>query len=142
MIKKIFNPGNYPLNINLILLLLHIIVGIFMLSHGMGKFSKLFGNEPIKFADPYGIGVTASLALAVFAEVFCSFFLIFGIATRFSAFSLLITMFTIVFVVHGSDGFGKQELPSLYGIIYLVLAIAGAGKISIDNWIYSKIKKG
>jgi len=141
MIKKIFNPGNYPQNINLILFLLRITVGFFMLSHGMGKFSKLFGDEPIKFADPYGIGITVSLALTVFAEVFCSLFLIFGIASRFAAFSLLFTMLTIIFVVHGTDGFGKQELPSIYAVIYFVIAFVGAGKISIDNWIYTKINK-
>ena len=138
MIKNIFNPGSYPNNLNLVLLLLRISVGIFMLSHGLGKFSKLFGDEPIMFADPIGVGVTASLALAVFAEVLCSIFLIFGIATRIAATPLLVTMLVATFIVHGNDGFEKQELPLLYGIIYLIIAITGAGKISIDNLIYKK----
>lgn len=139
MIKNIFNPGAYPRNINFVLLLLRIAVGVFMLSHGIGKFLKLFGSEPIMFADPIGIGETASLALTVFAEVFCSLLLIFGIATRFAAIPLPITMLVAVFIVHANDGFGKQELPLLYLFIYLTIAIAGAGKLSIDNWIYNKI---
>lgn len=110
-----------------------------MLTHGAGKFSKLFGDAPIKFADPLGVGVTASLALAVFAEVFCSVLLILGLTTRLAAIPLLITMLVIAFVVHANDGFGKQELPLLYSIIYLSIAITGAGVISIDNWIYRKI---
>ena len=141
MIKKIFNPGNYPNNINTALLLLRLVVGIFMLTHGAGKFSTLFGEGPIQFADPIGVGATASLALAVFAEVFCSLFLIFGIGTRLAAIPLVITMLVAAFIIHSSDGFGKQEFPLLYATVYLVIAIAGAGKISIDHWIYNKINR-
>ena len=138
MLKIIFNPGNYSTKINLILFLLRFAVGIFMFLHGIGKFSKLFGDALIKFADPMGLGVTTSLALTVFAEVFCSVLLIFGLGTRLAAIPLLITMLVAAFIVHGADGFGKQELPLLYSIIYLTISIAGAGKISIDYRIYQK----
>lgn len=136
MFKSIFNPGNYPSNINYILLILRLVAGGFMLTHGLGKFIKLFGSDPIQFADPIGLGVTASLILTVFAEVLCSAFLILGLATRLSAIPLLITMLVAAFVVHATDGFGKQELPLLYAAMYLVIAIAGAGKYSIDKKIY------
>lgn len=138
MIKNILNPGSYPNNINLILFLLRIGVGVFMLTHGLGKFSNLFGNDPIQFPDPIGVGATASLALTVFAEVFCSIILILGLATRLAAIPLLITMLVAAFVIHATDGFGKQELPLLYGMIYFAIAIAGAGKFSLDHWIYQK----
>lgn len=140
MIKNIFNPGSYPTKINFVLLILRISAGAFMLSHGWGKFLILLGSDPIQFADPIGIGVTASLALTVFAEVFCSVFLILGLGTRFAATPLLITMLVAAFIVHANDGFGKMELALLYGVIYLVVTIAGAGKISIDHWIYNKLK--
>lgn len=106
MIKTIFNPGNYPKNIDFALLILRIAGGGFMLTHGIGKFIKLTGDEPIQFADPIGVGVTASLILTVFAEVFCSIFLILGLAARFSAIPLLITMLVAAFLVHANDGFG------------------------------------
>ena len=140
MIKNIFNPGSYPININLALLILRLTVGGFMLSHGLGKFSKLVGDEVIQFADPFGIGVTASLALVVFAEMFCSVFLILGIATRLSAIPLIITMLVAAFIAHADDGFGKQELPLLYMLCYIVLLISGPGKIALDSVIYSKLK--
>lgn len=139
MIKKIFNPGNYPGNIDLALLLLRLAAGAFMLTHGIGKFMNLFGNEPIQFVDPIGIGVTASLALAVFAEVFCSILLILGLAARFSTIPLLITMLVAAFIVHAGDGFGKQELALLYSVVYLLLTISGAGKISLDNLIFKRL---
>lgn len=136
MIKTIYNSGNYSKQINLVLLVLRIVSGAFMLTHGIGKYSKLFNNAPIAFADPIGIGESASLALTVFSEVFCSLLLIVGFSTRLAAIPLLITMLVAAFVVHVDDGFGKQELPLIYAAIYFVIAISGAGKASIDNWLY------
>lgn len=136
MIKTLFNPGKYPSVINFTLLILRFVGGAFMLTHGIGKFIKLIGSDPIKFADPLGIGVTASLSLAVFTEVFCAIFLILGFATRFSAILLMITMLVAALIVHANDGFAKQELPLLYSTIYLAIALTGAGKYSIDQLIY------
>jgi putative oxidoreductase len=141
MIKNILHPGNYPNSINMAILILRITAGAFMLTHGMGKFSLLFGDEAIQFPDPIGVGAAASLALAVFSEVLCSLFLIFGIATRLSAIPLIITMLVAAFVVHSSDGFGKQELPLLYAVVYIALAVTGSGKISVDRLIFNKLDR-
>lgn len=141
MIKNIFSPGKYPNNINFILMLLRFTVGVLMLTHGVGKLSALLAEGPIQFPDPIGLGAATSLTLAVFAEFFCSILLIFGIGTRLAAIPLLTTMLVAAIIVHANDGIGKQELPLLYASIYLVIAIVGAGKISIDNWIYKKIKR-
>ncbi|MBL7925084.1 MAG: DoxX family protein [Bacteroidia bacterium] len=138
MKNRIFYPGDYPKSVDMALLILRLAAGAFMLTHGAGKFSKLFGDEPILFADPLGLGANLSLALTVFSEVLCSLFIIFGWATRLSAIPLLITMAVAAFVVHAGDGFGKQELPAMYAVVYLFIAVAGAGKISIDHWLYQK----
>jgi putative oxidoreductase len=139
MIKHAFHPGNYPKKVDVSLLLLRLVAGGFMLTHGMGKFAKLLSGDPIQFADPIGVGVTASLALAVFSEVFCSIFSIIGFATRLSGVPLIITMLVAAFIVQAGAGFGKQELPLLYATIYLILVVAGAGKISLDKWVYDRI---
>ena len=138
MIKSLFYTGTYSKNINLLLLLVRIIVGAFMLTHGWGKFLKLIGDGAITFADPLGIGETTSLVLTVFAEVFCSILIILGLATRFAAIPSLITMLVAAFIVHANDGFGKQELALLYGTIYLVIAVLGAGKYSLDYLIFKR----
>ena len=141
MFKTIFYPGSLSNYSDLTLLLMRIGVGALMLSHGAGKFMKLFGDEPVKFSDPLGVGATASLALAVFAEVFCSVFLIFGFATRLSVVPLIITMLVAVLLIHTHDPFPKKELPLLYIIIYLSISIFGAGKFSVDNLIYKKLSQ-
>jgi putative oxidoreductase len=139
--KKIFDAGQYPKNINIALLLLRAAAGIFMLTHGMGKIAKLFSDAPVQFADPIGIGPAASLALTVFAEVVCSFLLFFGAATRPAAAILFINMFIAGLVVHGGDPFNKMELALLYGVVHAALAIAGAGKYSVDNFLYRGFNK-
>ena len=139
MTKKLLNPGSYTREINITLLFLRITIGIFMLTHGFGKLTMLFEGGPVQFADPIGIGPTASLILAVFAEVLCSILLIFGIATRFAVIPLLITMLVAVLIVHSDDAFRVKEMALLYLSVFISILIAGAGKISIDNLIYKKI---
>ncbi len=141
LLKLSFDTGKYPNNVSVSLLFLRIIVGTFMLTHGFVKLLMLFGDDPIQFADPIGIGVTASFVLTVFAEFLCSVFLIFGFATRFSALSILITMLVAALIVHAPDAFMRKELPLLYAAIYLVLIITGAGKYSVDQLISKKIKQ-
>ena len=133
LINNMLSPGTYPTHVNIALLILRVVVGIFMLTHGIGKFQSLFGSEPIQFFDPLGIGPTPSLALAVFAEVFCAILLIFGLATRLAAIPLLTTMLVAGIIVHANDPFSAKELPLTFGLIHLTIAIIGAGRYSIDQ---------
>ena len=136
---NVFNPGFYPNNVSTALLILRVVIGIFMLTHGWGKMETLFSGEPTQFADPIGLGASFSLALTVFAEVLCSILLIIGLGTRLAAIPLLITMLVAAFIVHANDGFGKQEFALLYAVIYLTISIIGAGKYSLD-YLLSKNK--
>ena len=138
MINKLLNPGIHQQKIDYALLFLRITIGVLMLTHGIGKFVQLLGNQPIQFADPIGIGETASLTLAVFAEVFCSIFLILGMATRLAIIPLFTTMVVAVLVVHSGDVFRVKEMALLYLAVFITIGITGAGKISIDNLIYKK----
>lgn len=115
------------------LLILRFTVGFLMLyGHGWGKMLKLFGEDPIKFADPFGLGMTASLALTVFAEALCSFLLIIGLGTRLATIPLIILMLTIIFIIHWGDPFNKIEFGLLYLVPYVCILLMGAGRISID----------
>ena len=142
MMKNLFNPGIYSENINVAILLNRIAIASFMLVHGLSKFSTLAGPEPAAFADPLGIGATSSLMLAVFAEVFCSVFLMLGFAIRVTVVPLIATMLIAVFLIHANDAYGKKELALLYLLVYMTIASVGSGKYSIDYWIYRKCRSG
>lgn len=138
---NVFSTAQNKDLVSIALFFLRITVGTFMLVHGLMKFELLVSNTQIVFPDPLGVGSLSSLRLAVFAEVFCSILLILGLITRLATIPLIITMFVAVFTIHGSDGFEKKELGGLYLLIYLFLLIAGAGKYSLDHFIYKRSKK-
>ena len=108
-----------------------------MLVHGLPKLKSLF-TEDVSFADPIGIGVIPSLFLTVFAEVICSFLILLGLGTRLAVIPLVITMLVAICIIHGNDGFGKQEMALHYLIIYLLLFFTGSGKYSLDQLLFKK----
>ena len=114
------------------LLLLRLGGGGFMLTHGLPKLIKLFTVGAGRFPDPFGIGATASLSLAVFSEVFCAVLLMLGFRTRWASLPLVVTMGVAAFLVHGADPFKKKELALVYLCIYLALALLGGGRFSLD----------
>lgn len=125
--------------IDLGLLLLRLGAGGLMLTHGTPKLFKLFGGEEIVFADPLGIGMGITLALAVFAEFICSILVILGLGTRLAVIPLMITLFTAAFIIHAADPFQRKEMALLYLLIFTVLLITGAGKHALDfYWIKRK----
>ncbi|MCO4821897.1 MAG: DoxX family protein, partial [Flavobacteriaceae bacterium] len=83
--------------------------------------------------DPIGVGPTLSLILALIGEVVAPVLIIVGFKTRLAAIPAFITMAVAAFIVHADDGFGTKEKALLYALIFLVIYIAGAGKISIDK---------
>ena len=125
------------------LLLLRLWLGLTMLfTHGLAKLTN-FGEMSSKFLDLFGIGSTTSLALAVFAEVFCSAMLAVGLLTKFAAFTLSITMLVAFAMVHEMKLGGERsgELAFIYLAGYVTLLAAGPGRYSADGFLFSKATK-
>ena len=139
--KRIFNTSSNQTVVSTALLILRIGIACFMLTHGWPKLMKLLAGGEIQFLDPFGLGATASFVLAIFAEVLCSFLLLFGLATRWATIPLIITMLVAIFVAHAADGFQKQELPGHYVLVYLFLLLVGPGKYSLDYFIGRKLSR-
>ena len=113
-------------------LVLRLVGGGLMLTHGIPKLMKLI-NGDFGFADPIGIGATPSLILTVLAEALCAFLILIGFKTKWASVPLMITMLVAAFVVHGADPLAKKELAFLYFAIYLALFSLGSGKFSLDG---------
>ena len=118
---------------NIGLALLRIIPSAIMLIvHGLPKLKKLLAGN-FEFADPIGIGAAPSLFLTVIGEFVAPLLIIIGFKTRFAAIPAAITMFVAAFVIHGADPFAKKELALLYFVFFLIIALVGPGKYSIDK---------
>lgn len=133
--QKLLTLDFIPRSVDLALLVLRLWLGLSMvLIHGWGKLANLIAGTS-KFPDLLGIGATPALLLAIFAEFFCSLFLIIGLWTRLAAVMLAITMSVAFFVAHGAklSGQGSGELAFVYLAGYVVVLLAGAGKYSIDG---------
>lgn len=120
------------------LLFLRIGIAGLMLSHGLPKLFLLFGSTEIEFADPIGIGESATLSLAVFTEVICSILIGIGLATRLASLAIVLTMGVAFFVVHSNDPFQTKELALVYLVVYAFITITGSGKYALDHYFLKK----
>lgn len=116
------------------ILFLRVTTGLTMLFvHGWAKIAD-FSEKSAQFPDPLGVGPKASMALAIFAEVFCSAALTLGVATRLALIPLLILMGVAFALVHAGAPFSQRELSMHFLIAYVTLMITGPGTLSIDGW--------
>ena len=136
--KNLFSTKINLKSLDYALLLIRIAVAAFMLTHGYPKLMKLMVGGEIQFADPFGLGMTISLVLVVFAEFVCSILIGIGLGTRLVTIPLIITMLVAAFIAHGGDPFGKKEMSLLYLVMYIFLLFTGSGKFSVDHLISRK----
>lgn len=141
--KKLALNSNQPINLDLGLLLIRIIIGLLMAFYG---YEKLIHFETMAASDFWAknvnfLGFTGKvpLALTIFAELFCSILLIIGLLSRLALIPLLICMgFIIVAIMQfsvlnsGDNGY-EFNTAFVYFIIYLALFFTGSGKYSLDN---------
>ena len=137
MIQYLIKVKNYSMPINLALLVLRIVISSMMLTHGGPKFLRLLDGN-MKFGDPIGIGSEVSFLLVVFAEFFCSIFIILGLGTRLASIPLLITMLVALLIAHEADPILDHVNVLGYIVTYVILFFTGSGKHSLDYKIFQK----
>ena len=130
--KKLISTQYSPALFNGAMLLIRLSFGLMMMYKGYNKMVH-FAEIKAQFIDFLGLGATFSLALVIFAEFFCSLFLILGLFTRLSTVPLIITMSVALFKVHQTDIFGKGEAAALFLAAYLLILMLGPGKVSVDG---------
>ena len=112
--------------------ILRISFSLMMLTHGISKVDRLFADE-IKFSDPIGIGSFLSLILIAFAEFVAPIFILIGFKSRWFSIFPVIGMAVAAFVSHWEDPFPRKEKALLFMFGFLVIAMIGSGKYSIDK---------
>jgi len=139
--KKILSADQNSNGVNIALLIARVGIAGLMLTHGVPKLGMLLSGGPIQFPPIMGMSPEFSLGLTVFAEVFCSLFILAGFATRFAVVPLIITMLVALIIIHSADPIAKQEPALQYLLVYLVLLFAGSGKYSVDYLLQRNNRK-
>lgn len=119
---------------NFAMFILRVALGVLMLSHGYGKLIHFNGMKG-SFINFLGLGSAISLMLDIFAEFFCSIFLILGLFTRLAVIPILIAMSVALIKVHHGDLFGAGERAAIYIACSITILFCGPGKISADGMI-------
>lgn len=129
-----------PTSTDLALLVLRLWFGLSMLVlHGWGKLMN-FSTLSNKFADPFGLGTTASVILIIIAELVCAGLIAIGLFTRWAALIMGGGMATAFWAAHGAKltGPGNGELAFLYVGACVALFLCGAGRFSVDAGMGAK----
>jgi len=125
---------------------------------GVKKFNgnNWFANFQDNFLFPFNyVPVEISWFMATWAEILGGLSLLFGLFTRFWAFSLVIVSIVAISGVHWPDdwnslaelwkgyaitdkGFGNYRVPLLFIAMLFPLIFLGAGKLSLDNLLAKK----
>ncbi|MBB3186135.1 DoxX family protein [Microbacter margulisiae] len=136
------------------LLLVRLALGIVILPHGMQKALGMFGgygfSGTVGFFESMGIPLILAV-LVILAEFAGSIGILLGLATRFMAASLFISMTGAMFLgghIHNGffmNWFGMQKGEGIeYFILVLGMALAlvvgGSGRYAVDNCISKKLK--
>jgi len=111
--------------------------GLMLLIHGWPKL-MIYGQKAATFPDPLGLGSSVSLALVIFAELFCAAFIVAGLATRIVAIPLIFNFLVAGLVFHGADPLAKRELALFYLAVFVVIFLLGPGKYSGDAYFQKR----
>jgi putative oxidoreductase len=119
--------------------LIRILVGLMMAYHGtetfdaakMTDYGKWLGD--LHFPNPQLMAY-----LGKGTEFFGGVFLALGLFTRFATVPLSITMLVISFFMGKGKIFMDDQHPFLFVLLFLVFFFVGAGKWSLDYWLFDK----
>jgi putative oxidoreductase len=129
-------------NVDAALALLRLIVGVVFLAHGAQKlFVFGFGGVAGSFAKMGVPAASITGPLVALVEFFGGLALIAGLLTRLAGLGLAVTMVGAIAFVHLAAGFfgpKGMEFPLTLLAATVALAVAGAGRYSLDHAIATR----
>lgn len=138
MLRDFLFPAYHNFGLSVMLVMARIAFGAMFLTHGLQKMAN-FGPLSQSFPQVMGLNSSVSLALAIFAEVFCTLGFITGFLYRLSMIPMIFTMVVAAFVVHANDPFSAKEMALLYLFIFIIMYILGPGSIAADYFFARRI---
>jgi putative oxidoreductase len=113
--------------------LLRVGAGLLFMQHGLQKLFGFFGGQTVPLASQLGVAGILELVGGVLIVV--------GLFTRPVAAILALEMLAAIAIAHlprgGAPIQNGAELPLLYALIFIFLAVAGPGPYSVDASVVS-----
>lgn len=112
---------------------------------GIMKFKgeNWFADIQNAFPFPFNlIPADVNWHLATYTELLGAVALLVGLGTRFFSFALIVVTLVAWAAVHAGNGYNVCDngwkLPLFYVVMFLPLALGGAGKLSLDHWFFAR----
>jgi putative oxidoreductase len=136
--KKLFAVRIHAQDVDIVLLLIRIVMGIAFILHGLGKI-----QAPMSWMGPHSPVPGIFQALGAIAEFGGGIALILGVVTRLASLGLIFTMLAAIsmhaFVMGDpfiSKGGGSYELPLIYFLISTLFLVMGPGRYALDKKLF------
>lgn len=141
MFKRVALIGRIPINMDVSLLALRVLVFMpLFLKHGVEKLFN-FGHMAQTFLDPVGIGPLPTLFIALIADGICSLLIVAGLFTRWATLYSFCNLCVAWSIPHHFALLGHNPISAageaifLYMAVCITLFVAGAGRFSLDSFI-------
>ncbi len=140
LLLRIIDPRPSRRRLDAGLLLFRLLAGFALLRvHGWEKIAH-YQDELRSIPDPFGLGATANLSIAIFSDVFCAVLVMLGIFTRLASLAILGTTLVGLFFVHFHDTWHDKDVPLVYSIMFGVILMLGPGKYSLDGVLSKSLR--
>lgn len=115
------------------LLFLRVSGGVFLLwVHGLPKLLDYSAQLKL-IEDPFHLGATATLLLAIFAEVLCPLLIIAGVLVRLACLPILCVLLIALLVVHPDWTLFEGQFGWLLLILFSSILLAGPGRFALNQ---------
>ncbi|HGY9627946.1 DoxX family protein [Pseudomonas putida] len=122
--------------------------------NGANWFTDLQSSFPFPFNElPAGL----NWQLSLWAELICPLLLLLGLGTRLASAVLMVVTVVAIAAVHWPEhwstlaelargyvitdqGYGNFKLPLIYLVALLPLLLKGAGRLSLDHWLWRRLR--
>ena len=96
--------------------------------HGLPELLN-FSEQLQLIEDPFHLGATLTLSLAIFAEVVCPLLILAGVLVRWACLPILAVLLIALLVVHPEWSLFEAQFGWLLLIIFSTLLISGPGRL-------------
>lgn len=105
--------------------------------HGLKKFT---GEKEI-VPNPLGLPPAVNQLMASFADTVVPVLVILGVGVRLAVWPTIGVTAVGYFVVHRRDPIAVKDVPYVYTICFLLIAVLGPGTLSVDHYLHTLLTR-